>query len=148
MAGRYVWFTESIPKHQAESVEFSVPKGSVVTGFNLASYCEDGSKQMRFDNVKMDGTQMRIEEVKMDGTIGAVLFGWNHCGTHTYSGSYPDPSDYTHLSLAVATTATRFKISVRQTYCDGLSLGCPAGVAIFRVVGTSNSINNVRLEGA
>ena len=74
---------------------------------------------------------MCVEEVAADGTVGATLIAWKHYGTR--SGGYK-PSDYTPATIAVETTATRFKVSVRHTsggyYND-------AGLAIFRATGVA-----------
>ena len=48
---------------------------------------------------------------------------------------YISPSNYTPATIAVETTATRFKVSVRHTYGGGTS-AC-AGVAIFRATGVA-----------
>ena len=49
----------------------------------------------------------------------------------TCSGGY-EPSDYTPATIAVETTATRFKVSVRHTIRSHNDI---AGVAIFRAMG-------------
>ena len=122
LAGTWVWITKIIltvrtVTHQVESVVFGVAAGSRVTSFDVASY---GSKSE---------LQMCVEEVTADGTVGAMLAAWQHYGTR--SGGYT-PSDYTPATIAVETTATRFKVSVRHTYFAYF-----AGVAIFRATGVA-----------
>ena len=70
-----------------------------------------------------------VKEIGADGTVGATLILWNHYGT--LCGDYDKPSDYTPATIAVETTATRFKVSVRQT----LGYNDIAGLAIFRAAG-------------
>jgi len=71
---------------------------------------------------------MCVEEVAADGTVGATLLAWNKYGT--CSGNIVKPSDYIPATIAVETTATRFKVSVRHT--GGYNKPYPnAGVAIF-----------------
>ena len=118
LADTKVWLTKEIPSLQEESFECMVPRGSVVTGFSAATLEACSEKQMR------------IEEVKMDGSIGAEIFSWNYCGACTGTCWYP--SSHTPHSIAVITTATRFKVSVRHTCADSCG---PAGVSIFRVLG-------------
>ena len=129
LAGEKVWCTKKMPAHQVESVVLGVAAGSHVTSFDVASY---GS---------MDDQQMCVEEVAADGTIGATLVAWKHYGTHNrsyttqHSRSYNTPSNYTPATIAVETTATRFKVSVHHTY-DALQ-GYYTGVAIFRATGAA-----------
>ena len=120
LVGSTVWCTTGIAINQVESVVFKVPNGSVVMGLSIASY---------FDRDK----EMRVEEINADGTVGKELFGWNHCGT--YNTDPYKPSDYTPETIVVATSATQFKVSVRQSGRDGWT----AGVAIFRPVGIAAS---------
>ena len=61
--------------------------------------------------------------------VGATLVAWYHYGT--CSGS--KPSDYTPATIAVETTATRFKVSVRHT----VGFNDSTGVAIFRPTGVA-----------
>ena len=119
LAGEKVWVTKVVPTHQAESVVLVVAAGSRVTSFDVASYRSTSKKQMC------------VEEVAADGTVGATLVAWKHYGT--YSGSGFKPRYCTPATIAVQTTATRFKVSVRQktTY---LAL---AGLAIFRATGAA-----------
>jgi len=123
LAGTWVWHTSFIPGHQVESVVLGVAAGSRVTSFDVASL--DSSSEY----------QMCVEEVAADGTVGATLVAWKQYGTitGTFSGSYLKPSNYTPATIAVETTATRFKVSVRHTvgYNDN------AGVAIFRATGVA-----------
>ena len=119
LAGTCVWFTNLIPAHQVESVDLGVAAGSRVTSFDVASV---GSESDR---------QICVEEVAADGSVGATLIAWNHYGT--CSGSALKPSDYTPAPIAVETTATRFTVSVRQTFGFDNS----AGLAIFRATGVA-----------
>ena len=116
LAGTEVWFTKHIPAHQVESVVLGVAAGSRLTSFDVASVYSTSEKQMC------------VEEVAADGTIGATLIAWKHYGT--YSGNWSKPSNYTPATIAVETTATRFKVSVRHTRSFN-----SAGVAIFRATG-------------
>ena len=119
LAGERAWCTNNVPAHQVESVVLGVAAGSRVTSFDVASYASKSKMQMC------------VEEVAADGTVGATLVAWKHYGTH--SGSWAKPSNYTPATIAVETTATRFKISVRHTtdWCDVFT-----GLAVFRVTGT------------
>ena len=72
---------------------------------------------------------MCVEEVAADGTVGATLVAWKNYGTH--SGDYNKPSNYTPATIAVETTATRFKVSVRRQHAPY------TGLAIFRVMGVA-----------
>ena len=45
---------------------------------------------------------------------------------------YISPSNYTPATIAVETTATRFKVSVRHTFSYS-----DAGVAVFRATGVA-----------
>ena len=119
LKGTNVWLTNRIHADQEGSVEFKVPDGSVVTGFHTASIWVEACRTMR------------IEEVNSDGTIGAELYGWNYCGGKKRGGWLQ--SDHTPDFIAVATTATRFKVSVRHTL-TGEHAQC-AGLAIFRAEG-------------
>ena len=110
---------ERLPALQVESVVLGVAAGSRVTSFDVASLCSQSE------------LQMCVEEVAADGTVGATLVAWKHYGTH--SGGYK-PSNYTPATIAVETTATRFKVSVRHT-CTGANT--VAGVAIFRATGVA-----------
>ena len=147
-----VWLTSRIPKHQEECVELTVPDGCVVTGFNVASLFGESFQQLR------------IVEVKVDGSIGAELFDWSPCGSLDLSPSdydysrtlWDEASCYTPGLITVATSATRFKVSVRQT----ADLQAFAGLAIFRAVGIAAprtedeilawgaNIDAIRSEGA
>ena len=117
LAGKHVWFTKKMPSLQVESVVLGVAAGSRVTSFDVASLCRTSEQQMC------------VEEVAADGTVGATLLAWNHYGTH--SGEVWKPSDYTPATIAVETTATRFKVSVRHTF----GINITAGLAIFRATG-------------
>ena len=121
LAGEKVWCTKYVPAHQVESVVLGVAAGSRVTSFDVASL---GSRSTR---------QMCVEEVAAEGTVGATLIEWDQCGTR--SGGYYKPlgSDYTPATIAVETTATRFRVSVRHTW----SYNAFAGVAIFRATGVA-----------
>jgi len=119
LAGRKVWCTKAMPAHQAESVVLGVAAESRVTSFDVASYLSESERQMC------------VEEVAADGTVGATLVVWSDFGT--FSGDYSKPSYYTPATIAVETTATRFKVSVRQTY----GANYYAGVAIFRATGVA-----------
>jgi len=110
-----VWITKGIPAHQAESVVLGVAAGSRVTSFDVASVASKSE------------LQMCVEEVAADGTVGATLVAWKHYGTR--SGDYINPSGYTPATIAVETTATRFKVSVRHTH-SGIS--AYAGLHTFR----------------
>ena len=122
LAGRSMWFTKKMPGYQVESVVLSVAAGSRVTSFDVASL---GSRSTR---------QMCVEEVAAEGTVGATLIEWDQCGTR--SGGYSNPlgSDYTPATIAVETTATRFKVSVRHTHRFHNTF---AGVAIFHTTGVA-----------
>ena len=117
LAGRKVWCAKVIPAHQVESVVLGVAAWSRVTSFDVASLCSQSE------------LQMCVEEVAADGTVGATLITWNSYGT--CSGGGHELSDYTPATIAVETTATRFKVSVRHT----CSYNNFAGVAIFRATG-------------
>ena len=95
--------------------------GSRVTSFDVASYASRSQ------------IQMCVEEVAADGTVGATLVAWKHYGTR--SGGYYKPlgSDYTPATIAVETTATRFRVSARHT----CSYSANAGVAIFHATGVA-----------
>ena len=123
LAGEKVWGTKSMPAHQVESVVLDVAAGSRVTSFDVASV---GSRS---------DCEMCVEEVAADGTVGATLIAWNKkYGTVSSRGTYSlTPSSYTPATIAVETTATRFKVSVRHT--SGYS-AC-TGVAIFRATGVA-----------
>ena len=69
-------------------------------------------------------------KVAADGTVGATLIAWKHYGTCS-GGS--KPSNYTPATIAVETTAMRFKVSVRHTF--GFKMN--AGLAIFRATGAT-----------
>ena len=119
LAGTEVWLTTMIPAGQVESVIFGVASGSRVTSFDVASL---GSKSL---------FQMCVEEVAADGTVGATLVTWNHFGA--YSVSVLKPRGYTPTTIAVETTATRFKVSVLHTFGHS---AC-AGLAVFRATGVA-----------
>ena len=119
LAGKHVWFTKKMPSLQVESVVLGVAAGSRVTSFDVASFRS------------MSENQMCVEEVAADGTVGATLLAWKHYGT--YSGSWAKPSNYTPATIAVETTATRFKVSVRHTF----SFNSAAGLTIFRATGVA-----------
>jgi hypothetical protein len=137
LAGTRVWLTDKIPQHQEESTELKVPDGSVVTGFNIASFYAPG----RWQRPLTQSSQMRIDEVGVDGSIGKELFGWNHCGYTAPALRHGDPWGYAPKTVVVTTTSTRFKVSVRHTDIrsnnESNGGGCSAGVAIFRAVGTA-----------
>ena len=118
LAGKSVWWTQHIVANQVESVVLSVDARSRIVSFAVASLY---SESMR---------QMRIEEVAADGTVGATLVAWCYLGVRSEDFK---PSNYTPVTIAVETTATRFKISVRHTtdWCDVFT-----GLAVFRVTGT------------
>jgi len=121
LAGRSMWCTKIMPAHQVESVVLGVAAGSRVTSFDVASY---GGKSY---------LQMCVEEVAADGAVGATLIAWKHYGTHS-GRDYRKPSNYSPATIAVETTATRFKVSVRHTdVCDYTCVG----VAIFRATGVA-----------
>jgi hypothetical protein len=74
LAGRKVWFTNSVPAkpaHQAESVVLGVAAGSRVTSFDVASVDSQSERQMC------------VEEVAADGTVGATLVAWDNYGTQS-----------------------------------------------------------------
>ena len=74
---------------------------------------------------------MCVEEVAADGTVGATLVAWKHYGTCSgYDGKL---SSHTPATIAVETTAMRFKVSVRHTYGSKSAVG----VAIFRTTGVA-----------
>ena len=114
-----MWCTKIMPAHQVESVVLGVAAGSRVTSFDVASF------------LSMSEQQMCVEEVAADGTVGATLIAWNHYGTQ--QGGSTSRADYTPATIAVETTATRFKVSVRHTF----ALNTDAGLAIFRATGVA-----------
>ena len=117
-----IWQTDRIQARHEESVILKVPDESIVTGFHVATMSASINRQVR------------VEEVNVDGTIGAELQAWCHFGTQHPGGALGyQPSDYTPESISVWTTATQFKVSVRQTGGDGWT----AGLAIFRAVGVA-----------
>ena len=118
LAGTSEWATKEVPTHQAESVVLGVAAGSRVTSLDVASF---GCKRVY---------QMCVEEVGADGIVAATLLPWNHYGTS--SGCHSVPS--TPATIAVETTATRFKVSVRHTHHG---IGAYPGVAIFRATGVA-----------
>ena len=120
LAGRRGWLTKVMPAHQVESVVLGVAAGSRVTSFDVAS------------NVSMSGFQMCVEEVAADGAVGATLIAWDHYGTFSGVGDGYKPSNYTPATIAVETTATRFKVSVRHTRSYSA-----AGLAIFHATGVA-----------
>ena len=74
---------------------------------------------------------MCVEEVAANGTVGATLVAWKHYGTCSgYDGKL---SSHTPATIAVETTAMRFKVSVRHTF--GFNMN--AGLAIFRATGAT-----------
>jgi len=118
------WMTQGTG--QEESVELKVHDESVVSGFKLASPCsvaQSGKKKKKY--------QIRVEEVLKHGAIGVELIGWNNFGADGRDSNSIDDGQLDYIS--VSTTATRFKISVRQVpnhkHAD-------AGVGMFRAVGT------------
>ena len=119
LAGRKVWLTKNMPANQVESVVLGVAAGSRVTSFDVAPYASKSE------------IQMRVEEVAADGTVGATLVAWMHYGT--FSGDYSKPSEHTPATIAVKTTATRFKVSVRHTF----GFNATTGLAIFRATGVA-----------
>ena len=119
LAGMWAWLTKGMPARQVESVALGVAAGSRVTSFDVASL---GSRM---------GWQMRVEEVAADGTVGATLITWNSYGT--CSGGGHELSDYTPATIAVETTASRFKVSVRHI----VEVNATAGVSIFRATGAA-----------
>ena len=119
LAGKHLWLTKGMPSLQVESVVLGVAAGSRVMSFDVASV---GSMSER---------QMCVEEVAADGTVGATLIAWNNYGTR--SGDSSNPSNHTPATIAVETTATRFKVSVRHTF----RFRCTAGLAIFRATGVA-----------
>ena len=118
LAGEKVWVTKVVHTHQAESVVLGVAAGSRVTSFDVASYWSRSDRQMC------------VEEVAVDDTVGATLVAWKHYGTCSGGAK---PSDYTPATIAVETTATRFKVSVRHTF----AMNTGTGVAIFRATGVA-----------
>ena len=119
LAGEKVWITKDMPAHQPESVVLGVAAGSRVTSFDVASF------------LGMSEQQMCVEEVAADGTVGATLVAWKHYGTR--SGYGFGTRNYFPATIAVETTATRFKVSVRHTDTQG---NIP-GLAIFRATGVA-----------
>jgi hypothetical protein len=115
--GSRVWCTEKIPADRVESVVVSIPDGTRVESFTVASFRAEGNMQMC------------VEEVEGDSVVGRALVPMAHYGT--LEGPWTDRSRYTPTVLRVATTATRFKISVRHRAGDGAA----AGVAVFEVTG-------------
>jgi len=119
LAGAEMWMTKGTPTEKVESVVLGVAAGSRVTSFDVASLMSTSTHPMC------------VEEVAADGTVGATLIAWSYYGTH--SGDWRKPSNYTPATIAVETTATRFKVSVRRTD----SSYCNAGVTIFRAAGVA-----------
>jgi hypothetical protein len=121
LAGKHLWLTKGMPSLQVESVVLGVAAaGSRVMSFDVASV---GSMSER---------QMCVEEVAADGTVGATLIAWNNYGTR--SGDSSNPSNHTPATIAVETTATRFKVSVRHTSGES---NWAAGLVIFRATGVA-----------
>ena len=120
LAGAEMWMTKGTPTEKVESVVLGVAAGSRVTSFDVASY---GGKSY---------LQMCVEEVAADGAVGATLIAWKHYGTHSGT-DYRKPSNYSPATIAVETTATRFKVSVRHAF----SYNAYTGLGIFRAVGVA-----------
>ena len=120
LAGKNRWLTKYMPAHQVESVVLGVAAGSRVTSIDVASLFSKSERQMC------------VEEVAVDGTVGATLIAWKHYGTCSGGAK---PSDYTPATIAVETTATRFKVSVR--HISFRFHNTFAGVAIFRATGVA-----------
>ena len=121
LAGTWVWCTDMIPAHQVESVVLGVAAGSRVMSFDVASF----------------RSRMCVEEFAADDAVGATLIAWNNYGTRS-GGS--KRSNYTlrgvtFATIAVETTATRFKVCIRHT--QDLRPDTFAGVAIFRATGVA-----------
>ena len=119
LAGKQAWRTKGMPARQVESVTLSVAAGSRVTSFDVASFAS------------MSTCQMCVEKVAADGTVGATLIVWNHYGR--FCGDWRKPSEHTPATIAVETTATRFKVSVRHTF----GFNATTGLAIFRATGVA-----------
>ena len=118
-----------MPTDQVESVVLGVAAGSRVTSFDVASYRSTSKHTSRSER------HMCVEEVAGDGTIGATLIAWKHYGMRRGRDAMGyEPSDYTPSTIAVETTATRFKVSVRHTYTGANTV---ADVAIFRATGVA-----------
>ena len=122
LVGTELWLTKTISTDQSENVVLGVAAGSLVTSLDVATYRCTSDRQMC------------VEEVAADGTVGAMLITWKHYGTHSeFSGGSYEPSDYTPATIAVETTATRFKVSIRHAVLGDTS----AGLAIFRATGVA-----------
>ena len=80
--------------------------------------------------------EMCVVEVATDGTVGATLVAWNSYGTCTDIWEPHMAISYTPVTIAVETTATRFKVSVRHT--GGSAYNDDAGVVIFRATGVAS----------
>jgi len=110
-----------MPAQQVESVVLGVAAGSRVTSFDVAT--TEGKSEF----------QMCVEEVAADGTVGSTLIEWNHYGTLGGGAHKPGYCSFPlPATIAVETTATRFKVSVRHTFSYN-----SAGVAIFRATGVA-----------
>ena len=120
LEGTNVWATKRTFAGREESVILGVAAGSRVTSFDVATYMSRSTHQMC------------VEEVDMDGTVRATLIPWSSYGALCSNTGLP--SDYTPATITVDTTATRFKVSARQTCSNGFI----AGVAVFRVFGEAS----------
>ena len=118
LAGKFAWYTKTMPAHQVESVVFSVAAGSRVTSFEVASRWSKSDRQVCVEEVGADGS-----------SVGATLVAWNHFGT--CSGFGLMPSNHTSDTIVVETTATRFKVSIRH----GREYETFASLTIFRAMG-------------
>ena len=123
LEGSRVWVTEEMPADQTESVVVSIPDGARVESFTVASFRAEGNMQMC------------VEEVKGGGSVvGRVLVPMMHYGT--LKGHASERARYTPTILSVATTATRFRISVRHRKVAGATpVARAAGVAVFQITG-------------
>ena len=75
----------------------------------------------------------RLPDVRSDGTVGATLIASNNYGMKKKRKGLRKPKNHTPTTVAVETTATRVKVSVRHLS----DLHSDAGLAIFRATGAA-----------
>ena len=117
----------SLSSRGSKQFDVSVPEGSIVMSFEIATLATTKT------------CQVDVAEINADGTVGARLVPCGYYGygrdSKLWDGSRSDagrPSSYRPESFPVTTTATRFRLSVhdRGGYNDG------GGLGIFRAIGS------------
>ena len=141
--GSEVWDTTGTPHNQEESIVVSVAPDSRVVFFDIATLQNDADAN-DYAAVNFYKT-VRVDALNVDGTVGEEIVPWNNYGTCVKDDFevWLDPSHYTPATIMVNTTATSFKITVRQCVpqgeyeweesrepCDAI-----AGLGIFRAYG-------------